>query len=387
MRRSRLVVVLVLFFVTVTVLGPAAATPSRAGPSPVIRSSSSGLPELTRQGLALPMGPAGSADEEQVGYPSVLVDRGVFKMWYFEVQPTPWLAQIAYATSPDGYRWTKHGAVLSPTLPLEYNDVAYPTVDLVDGTYWMWYDGWDGAIYRIFAATSADGVSWTKHGVVLDVGPAGSQDSASVAYPFVLYDQGRFYLWYTGLTSFSPPDNSAIMLATSSDGLQWTKQGTVLAPGAAGSLDSYNTFTAGVVRDGATWVMVYTGQDANATSQLLWAQSSDGATWQKSGVALAPDPPAERSVGGADPLITSDGTWMVYYGVRNYTSDIQIYLATSGGGPHGAPEGPSAEFSAVASALTGWAPPFLVVATFTGVGALGGAGLCLAGSRFRRRTT
>lgn len=305
--------------------------PLRSPTAPSLRTSSLALPNLTRQGLVLPMGTGNAPDALQVGYPSVLVDRGVYKMWYFEVQPSPWYAQIAYATSLDGRNWTKHGAVLSPSYAQESFDVAYPTVALVNGTYWMWYNGYDGSsVYRIFAATSADGVNWTKHGVVLDVGPAGSQDSASVAYPFVLFDNGTFRMWYTGLSSFSPPGNAAIMYATSANGLNWTKEGTVLTVGSAGSIDAYNVFTSGVVRDGSRLVMTYMGQDANGTSHILWAVSSDGVGWTRAGVALLPDPPAENGIGQADPLILADGTWMVYYAVRNYSSDIQIYLATSG---------------------------------------------------------
>lgn len=340
------------------------------------------LPDLTRQGLVLPMGTGNAADAWQVGYPSVLVDHGVYKMWYFEVQPSPWYAQIAYATSVDGVAWTKHGAVLSPTLPQEFNDVAYPTVALVNGMYWMWYDGWDSVTYRIFAATSPDGITWTKHGVVLDVGPAGSQDSASLGYPFVLFDHGVFDMWYTGLTSFSPPDNAAIMFATSTDGLNWTKAGVVLTPGAAGSVDSYNVQTSGVVRVGSTFVMIYTGIDGNLTSRMLWALSSDGLTWTKSGIALSPDPPAERGIGSGDPIVLADGTWMVYYGVRNNTSDIQIYLASSSGEGHGTSGG---SFLAVAAALTDWAPPLVVLATFTGLGAAAGAGTGWTVDRIRSR--
>ncbi len=368
-------------------------SPSRITPAALTPSASVNLPNLTRQGLVLPMGTGDAPDALQVAYPSVLLDHGVYKMWYFEVQPSPWYAQIAYATSADGRNWTKHGAVLSPTLPNESFDVAYPTVALVNGEYWMWYVGYDGSsTYRIFAATSPDGVSWTKHGVVLDLGPPGSPDSASVAYPFVLYDNGRYDMWYTGLASFSPPDNAAIMFATSSNGLNWTKEGVVLRPGGAGSLDAYNVFTAGVVKDGSTFVTLYMGQDANVTSRLFWATSSDGMTWDKVGVALAPDPPAEDSVGGADPVILPDGTWMVYYGVRNDTSDIQIYLASSGNAASSPPppspspsqSGPTSSLMSYFDAFEAYASPLGAALVVTLAGAALGAGLGTVATRNRR---
>lgn len=301
---------------------PAASIPLKP------RVATVALPTLTRQGLVLPMGDPMGEDGEQVGYPSVLAENGTYKMWYFEVQASPWTARIAYASSPDGRNWTKHGAVLVPTLPNEFNDVAYPTVLHVNGTYWMWYNGWDGLTYRIFAATSPDGINWTKQGVVLDVGPAGSPDSASLAYPFALYENGTFYLWYTGLTSFTPGRNAAIMLATSTNGLNWTKWGVVLTEGPVGSIDGFNVFTSGVVRFGSTFVMTYMGQYNTSSGRVLWATSFDGMHWTKTGIALSPDPPQEDSVGQADPIIGPDGIWRIYYAVRNYTTDIQIYLAT-----------------------------------------------------------
>lgn len=413
MRAHPTAIVLVLLLVSAGLVAAAAwavGTPSR--PARASSVDPVALPTLERQGLVLPMGNATEPDAEQVGYPSVLFDEGLYKMWYFEVQPYPWLAQIAYATSADGVHWTKQATVLSPTWPNETNDVAYPTVALVNGTYWMWYNGYSGYEFLIFAATSPDGVTWTKRGAVLDVGPAGSQDSASVVYPFVLYDNGTFDMWYTGLTSFTPPDNAAVMFATSTDGLHWTKHGTVLAPGPQGSLDCDNLFTAGVVRVHSTYVMVYMGQDANAMGRLLWAESADGIHWQRLGAALGPNPPSENSVGQADPVVLPNGTWRVYYAVRNYTADIQIYLAEGSPGngtsppepspPEPSPPSPSppdpmlpvpppsgeagpGSSGALLLPLTGWAPPAVVIATYSALGAAIGGGLAAAIPRLRRR--
>ena len=54
----------------------------------------------------------------------------------------------------------------------------------------MWYYGDDGSTTRIGYATSNDGTTWTKHpgNPVLDVGPMGSWDDASLLDPMVLFD-------------------------------------------------------------------------------------------------------------------------------------------------------------------------------------------------------
>src|SRR3989441_5807475 len=176
--------------------GPSTVAPRAADP-------------LTRQGLVLPSGPG--FDSFQAGNPSVLLDGNLYKMWYFGCNASS-SCEIGYATSGNGRNWTKQGIVLFPTLPAEAQFVAYPEVRKIGSTYQMWYDGFDGATHRILEASSPDGRNWTKHGVVLDAGPAGSPDSRGVTVPRVVFD-GTYRMWYT-TASVSPP---SILLATSAD--------------------------------------------------------------------------------------------------------------------------------------------------------------------------
>ena len=267
--------------------------------------------------------------------------------------------------------------------------MAYPSVLLTNGTYWMWYNGFDGSAYRVFAATSPDGAHWTKHGVVLDVGGSGSGDSASLAYPFVLDVNGTFYMWYTGLTSFSPPDNVAILLATSTDGLNWSERGVALTHGPQGSLDSYNVMSPSVAWDGSQFVMAYAGESAHLTSRILYAVSVDGVHWRKAGPALESDPPSEDYLAQPDLLVGPDGAWSVYYVVRNGTSDLQIYLAT-GRVPSGPPpdNGGTGGSSASLAPRFGGLAPLAIVTSMTGAGAVTGAaiGALVLRPRPRRRT-
>ncbi len=367
------------------------AVPSATSAAP---SDSFGLPNLTRRGLVLPMGNSSAPDGLQVGHPAVLADGSIYRMWYFEVA-TSWYCQVAYATSVDGKVWTKLGAVLWPTLPDEGHNTAYPSVVRVNGTYWMFYDGTpniDASDYRIFAATSPDGVNWTKLGVVLDLGPPGSPDGISLLYPHVLFVNGTFDLWYTGLSSLTPPGNGAIMLAQSTNGLNWTKQGIVLSNGTAGSLDSYNAVAGSVAVLGSTYVMVYDGETGYLTSNLLYALSGDAVHWTKMGLALPRDPPRESYLAQPDLVVLPDGTWNLYYVVRNYTSDLQIYLAagtpgaaSSSPSPSPAPGKASAPSSGSLAFLTSWAPPAVAVPVLAGLGALGGAGFFILLRRKRPR--
>src|SRR5438093_9405582 len=61
-------------------------------------------------------------------------------------------------------------------------------------------------------------VAWERLGLVVDLGPPGSYDSAGALNPFVLKDGGTYRMWYRG----SDGMRNRILYATSSDGLVWT---------------------------------------------------------------------------------------------------------------------------------------------------------------------
>lgn len=387
MRRERWAVPVLTVMIAFGIVGfcSSGVTP-RAPPVHSQTSASVDFSNLTRQGLVIPMGPASAADGLQVGHPAVLVHSSGYQMWYFEVS-TSYYCQIAYATSVDGRSWTKYGAVLWPTYPDEGHNTAYPSVVLVNGTYWMFYDGTpniDASDYRIFAATSPNGVNWTKFGVVLDLGPAGGPDGVSLLYPHALYVNGVFDLWYTGLSSLTPPGNGAMMFAQSTNGLNWTKRGVVLTNGTAGSLDSYNAVAGSVARVGSGFVMVYDGESAYLTSNLLYAVSADGVHWTKEGLALARDPPAETYLAQPDVIVSATGGWSVYYVVRDYSSDLQIYLATSPAATSYGPA-PSSSLPPLLAQIVGVVSPVGFVAMVTGLGAFTGAGLGYLRERLRHR--
>lgn len=186
---------------------------------------------LTRTGLVVGHGAPGDFDSYETGAPTVLFDQGMYRMWYHGGAGTP-VWSIGYANSTDGIAWAKHGVVVSPSIPTDAADTAYPEVVKVAGGYSMYYSGYDGSNYRILLATSTDGLAWTKQGVVLGLGTPGSFDDLYVYEGSVIDRGGTFYMWYTALSSAG--GGPSIGLATSPDGLVWTRQGQVLAQGLRG---------------------------------------------------------------------------------------------------------------------------------------------------------
>lgn len=285
--------------------------------------ASSGIPPtLFRQGLVVAAGPS-SYDSLQAMNPSVLVENGTYRMWYGGCDPS-YGCSIILATSSDGRHWTKEGVVLSPIGGNE-SIIGYPSVVKVGGTYWMYYSA-TGGPFQIFAATSPDGTSWTRRGLVLSNGSSGSPDAAGAFAPRILFEGGTYRMWYTGIPASGASD---IVLAESTDGLSWTKRGLAVAPGPAGSLDSYAVQYASVVHLGSTYIMAYTGLTSPTTASILYANSTDGVAWTKDGQLLAGIPGIETNVFQPDVVILPTGQWDLYYAVRNGAGDLAIYLAQS----------------------------------------------------------
>ena len=153
----------------------------------------------------------------------------------------------------------------------ENADVFYPSVILDGNTYKMWYGGFDGSHARIHYATSTDGTTWDKHGVVVPLGDNGSSDDTHIESPSVIKDGTTYKMWY----SCQVCGRLSIHYATSKDGITWNKQGVVVPLGAYGSSDDTHTYAPSVIKDGTTYKMWYSGHDGGhvrihyATTELL----------------------------------------------------------------------------------------------------------------------
>ena len=168
----------------------------------------------------------------------------------------------------------------------EFDDEGVRSPSLVldgpDGDQRMYYEGLDGDARRIGLATSSDGVTWERQGLVLDRGAAGAWDDAWVGMPTVVYDGAGWHLWYVG----SDGTRLRVGYASSTDGLTWQRHtdddgiSTPVFSGAGLSFAGDDVIhpAARLLADGGGFEMWFEGR-TDGISRIGRARSSDGISW------------------------------------------------------------------------------------------------------------
>lgn len=179
-------------------------------------------------------------------------------------------------------------------------------VPFFDGTQWvLLYNGraseGHGPGRSIGRATATDPRGlWCKDSApILTVGPDKAWDSGFVSPNCVVATNEGYVLYYSGGTSFDSEVPKCLGLATSPDGLVWTKYNDpetmeaafaesdpILELGPEASFDALAAWEASVWRTDSGWAMIYEGigpatSEIGLATQLGCAASSDGIDWQK----------------------------------------------------------------------------------------------------------
>ena len=141
-------------------------------------------------------------DPLTLSYPWVIRAGSLWHMWYGSHTrwggPTEFEHVLKYASSDDGVHWRRREEpVLTPTDADEYA-LSRPCVVRKDGLLHMLYCS-RGTRYRIYQATSEDGVAWRGDPLtpVLAAAEEG-WDSEMTCYPSVFEHQGVWYMLYNG---------------------------------------------------------------------------------------------------------------------------------------------------------------------------------------------
>jgi len=199
---------------------------------------------------------------------------------------------LLVSTASAQVQWTKYASnpVITPG-PASWDIIAIgqPTALLENDTIKMWYAGVGTDMKaRICYAWSLDGFNWIKHAnPVMDVGAAGSWDSGWLDTPEIVRDNTGYKLYYYGDTAQqNAAISSAIGLAYSPDGINWTREASnpVFIKGTFGDWDGTWVESPTIVWDSISglYSMWYNGVDTATWKVLIGlATSSDGVSWTR----------------------------------------------------------------------------------------------------------
>ena len=133
--------------------------------------------------------------------------------------------------------------------------VGHPSVVKDGSTYVMYYSGTASGVSRIGRATAASpaGPFTRDAAATLGAGAAGSFDATSVKDPVVVKDGSTYRMLYTGVETLEGKQIERVGYATSSDGVTWTKHGVVLNPNQEPyAEDELGVEATGMLVDGST---------------------------------------------------------------------------------------------------------------------------------------
>jgi predicted GH43/DUF377 family glycosyl hydrolase len=272
-------------------------------------------------------------DRQYVNPGAVIDDGGQLHMFANVFTAWPGPVDVPHLVSSDGVTWTL--ASQTPVLTSDDVEFAAPGADVssgfvaADGTWVLIIESVSAtAPWVVGRATATDPAGpWTVDPVpVLQPGAAGSWDAGGIDWPSVVHTADGYLMFYAGFDS--PGGHGAIGLATSPDGVTWTKHdGPVLTPVAAWELSSLDRPR--VAATPAGLVMVYAGRQLTDRG-LAW--SDDGITWRRDGDLPVITRASFPIDGNAwDAAVTyRDGTITYYLEIGGVGADgTNVYRATA----------------------------------------------------------
>ncbi len=273
-------------------------------------------------------------DEAYINPGAVIEADGVLHMFANLFTAWPGRVQVPHLTSTDGQAWTLDPAepvLTSDEVPFDAAGGDVSTGFLADDGTWVLIFETVSTIHPWVlgrASAPAPEGPWTVDAdPILEPGPDGSFDAGGVHWPSVVQTDDGYAMYYAGFDA--PNGNGVIAMATSADGVTWTKRDEPILTGELdweqGRLDRPR-----VVRTDNGYAMVYAGSDL--TDRGL-AFSDDGVTWTRDGELPAitqDDFPVDGRCWDAA-LVYRDGTLDYYLEIGTATASkgTQVYLASA----------------------------------------------------------
>jgi len=220
-------------------------------------------------------------DTSAVGEPVVMYENSMFKMWYTSS------SSLGYATSSDGITWARYvgNPVFGPSgVAGTFDKVAANRVEVIkDGSiYYMYYNGFETSMSgagKIGLATSSDGITWNRYSGNPILSPGTGWDNFSLYNTAVVKVGSIWYMLYEGKGTGAGDTTQIIGLATSTDGINWTKySGNPIIRKGFPYGSNYAAAPNLIYNNGKfyTWLM---GNDVRSKFFLERAESTDAINW------------------------------------------------------------------------------------------------------------
>jgi predicted GH43/DUF377 family glycosyl hydrolase len=267
--------------------------------------------------------------------PVVLYDDGIYKMWYVGLDYAGGgRGNILYATSTDGLNWSPYAG--NPVMvPENYGtwdsqDVQPSGIIKENGVYKLYYTGFSDAYdtWSIGLATSVDGINWEKYpNPVLQA--SSYWEYQLVGSAIVKYDDS-YYLYYTGRNM----PYYSIGVAVSSDGINFTKYPGNPILTSTQQWEANGVVDGNVIIENGGFKMVYGN---SFSSGFGLATSSDGLNWTKANnnPYFTNQNTSNNWAAGkiAYPywLILNNETRIYYSGISNYSDEFKIGMVRNSG--------------------------------------------------------
>lgn len=158
------------------------------------------------------------AESDYICEPNILFKDGIFRMWFSQMYPKGKGTALGYATSHDGFAWTKYPN--NPVLIMDKGEVHRPSVMRHDGTYYLYAvqneNNVESASMRRWS--SRDGITWEDEHLVMNCTQGWERGLSNMAV--IVDEDGIWRMLYTG---GDVPPAPQFGYAWSPDGVAWTK--------------------------------------------------------------------------------------------------------------------------------------------------------------------
>jgi len=235
----------------------------------------------------------------------------------------------AVAFSSDGINWTEPRVTLPPDPTSGWEDsVNRNCVLRIGGKYKMWYTGQARGYSFIGVCESDDGLTFRRVGREPILYPERPWEGASVMNPCVLYENGKYRMWYSAGETYEP---NVIGYAESDDGVVFRKSpvNPIFVPDEDNEYERDRIGGCQVVPHRELgYIMFYIGYRDIDTACICCAASPDGVTGfrrYKKNPLVQPSPDGWDKSSCYKPSALYDGTadvWRIWYNGRNGNSEF-----------------------------------------------------------------